>query len=220
MLSSDAKLVHRTLQGDNTAFDQLVQQYQPSLFNRALSEVHSWSEAEDLVQEAFLHAYQHLETLRTPDKFSGWVYRITCNLCHDAVRKRRLRFELLRSSGAGFVSDGSVMPDCLVDGHETADGLLKVIASLPDNSRPVFLLYLRGWTYRSISVALGLSVSTVSGRIQRSKRQVKERFLSVCDSAIDFSDLHLDWDYLRQGIEEMSTGALDATISVRCVALN
>ena len=46
MLSFDAKLVNRTLQGDNTAFDRLVQQYQVGLLNRALSEVHNRSEAE------------------------------------------------------------------------------------------------------------------------------------------------------------------------------
>ena len=160
MLSFDAKLVNRTLQGDNTAFDRLVQQHQGRLLNRALSEVHNRSEAEDLVQEAFLHAYQHLETLKAPDKFAGWLYSITCNLCHDALRKRRLQLELLQASNVGVVPDGSAMPDSLVGEHETSDGLLKAIAALPDNTRQVFVLYLQGWTYRAISRTLHLSAST------------------------------------------------------------
>lgn len=220
MLSFDAKLVNRTLQGDNTAFDRLVQQHQVGLLNRALSEVHNRSEAEDLVQETFLHAYQHLQTLEAPDKFAGWLYSITCNLCHDALRKRRLQLELLDASNAGAAPDGSAMPDSLVNGHETADSLLKAIAALPGNTRQVFLLYLQGWTYRAISRTLHLSASTVSGRIQRAKRQVKKNFSDTSDCAVASGPLQVDREYLRQKIDKMAARALDSTTSAKCVTLN
>ncbi len=203
MLSFDAKLVNRTLQGDNTAFDRLVQQHQVGLLNRALSEVHNRSEAEDLVQEAFLHAYQHLETLKAPDKFAGWLYSITCNLCHDTLRKRRLQLELLRASNVGDVPDDLAMPDSLVVGHETADSLLKAVAALPGNTRQAFLLYLQGWTYRAISRHLHLSASTVSGRIQRAKRQVKENFSALSDFTFGSDGLQVDREYLRKKINKL-----------------
>lgn len=220
MLSFDARLVNRTLQGDNTAFDRLVQQHQVGLLNRALSEVHNRSEAEDLVQEAFLHAYQHLETLKAPDKFAGWLYSITCNLCHDALRKRRLQLELLQASNVGVVPDDSAMPDSLVNGHETSDSLLKAIAALPGNTQQVFLLYLQGWTYRAISRALHLSVSTVSGRIQRAKRQVKENFSDASDCVAASGRLQVDREYLRQKIDEISTKVLRPTTPIKWVTPN
>ncbi len=207
MLSFDAKLVNLTLQGDNTAFDRLVQQHQIGLLSRALSEVHNRSEAEDLVQEAFLHAYQHLGTLKAPNRFMGWLYSITCNLCHDALRKRRLQLELLQASNVGGVPDGLAMPDSLVDGRETSDSLIKAVAALPDNTQQVFLLYLQGWTYRAISRSLHLSVSTVSGRIQRAKRQVKKNFSDFSDCAIISGSLQVDREHLRKKIDELMRSA-------------
>ena len=220
MLSFDAKLVNRALQGDNTAFDRLVQQYQVGLLNRALSEVHNRSDAEDLVQEAFLHAYQYVETLKAPDKFAGRLYSITCSLCHDTLRKRRLQLERFRTNMGGGMPDNSTIPDFLVAGHETADSLVKAIAGLPGNTRQVFVLYLQGWSYRSISGVLGLSFSTVSGRLQRAKRQVKENLLNTSDCVIGSSRLEVDWPYLRQKLDDMSTSVLDSATSAKHVTLN
>ena len=81
MSSLDAMLVNLTLQGDQSAFARLMERHRPGLLNLALSQVGNLSEAEDLVQEAFIQAYQHLKTLQEPEKFPGWIYRITRNFC-------------------------------------------------------------------------------------------------------------------------------------------
>ena len=118
-----------------------------------------------------------------------------------------MQLELLQASNVGGVPDGSEMPDFLVDGHETSDSLLKAVAALPGNTQRIFLLYLHGWTYRAISRTLHLSVSTVSGRVQRAKRQVKENFADTSDFAFGSGGLQVDREYLRKKIDKLMRSA-------------
>ena len=203
MLSSDATLVGQTLHGSRNAFASLVDRYQSGLLNRALSEVGNRSEAEDIVQEAFLHAYQHLEELREPDKFGGWIYRTTCNLCHDAMKKRRLMFELFQISNAANMPNRSVVSCPFAEAHESAESLIKALEALPDNNKEVFLLYLEGWSYQKIAMVLSLSTSTVSGRIQLAKQQLRAALSHNPDFASGSAPLQMDREYLREEIDRM-----------------
>ncbi|MBI1930084.1 RNA polymerase sigma factor, partial [Candidatus Poribacteria bacterium] len=175
MASIDAMLVNLTLQGDQNAFARLMERHRPGLLNLALSQVGNLSEAEDIIQEAFIQAYQHLATLQDRDKFPGWMYRIARNLCYAALRKRRLTFDSLDAPNAVEVAGESMGPDALIEGRELSESIVKAVATLPDKNQSVFLLYLEGWSYRDIATTYHLSTSTVLGRIQRSKQHVKER---------------------------------------------
>ena len=74
MSSLDAMLVNLTVQGDHNAFGRLMEHHRPGLLNLALSQVGNLSEAEDLVQEAFIQAYQHLNTLQAPiNSLDGFI---------------------------------------------------------------------------------------------------------------------------------------------------
>ena len=204
MPSLDAMLVNLILQGDQNAFGRLMERHRPGLLNLALSRVSNLSEAEDLVQEAFVQAYQHLDRLRETDKFAGWIYRITRNLCHAALRKRRLMTESLETSNVADILDGSVAPDSLAEGYETSDAIVKAVEALPPNSQRVFLLYLEGRSYRNIATTLRLSTSTVSGRVQQAKRRVREKLSDEPAFAASTGPLQIERRYLREEIYRMS----------------
>ena len=208
MSSLDAMLVTLTLQGDPNTFARLIERHRPGLLNLALSQVSDLSEAEDLVQEAFIQAYQRLDTLQAPDKFAGWIYSITRNLCHAALRKRRLMPESLETSNAADVPDSSVTPDSLAEGREISDTIVKAVAALPANNQQVFLLYLEGWSYRNIATTLELSTSTVSGRVQQAKKRVKEKLSKEPAFASSPGPLQIERGYLREEIYKMSEGIL------------
>ncbi len=208
MSSLDAMLVNLTLQGDQNAFARLMERHQPGLLNLALSQVGNLSEAEDLVQEAFIQAYQHLATLQDREKIAGWMYRITRNLCHASLRKRRLTLESLEASDAADVPDGSPTPDAFAEGRELSDTIVKAVAALPANNQRVFLLYLEGWSYRNIATTLDLSTSTVSGRLQQAKQQVKEKLSKEPAFAASPGPLQIERAYLREEIYKMSEGIL------------
>ena len=208
MSSLDAMLVNLTRQGDQNAFGRLMERYRPGLLNLALSRVNNLSEAEDLVQEAFIQAYQHLDTLREADKFAGWIYRISRNLCYAALRKRRLRPKSLEAFNATDMQDNSLAPDSLVEGYEASDTIVKAVEALPPNNQRVFLLYLEGWSYRSIATTLSLSTSTVSGRIQQAKQHVKKELSHEPAFASGTGPLQIERGYLREEIYRMSEGIL------------
>ena len=208
MSSLDAMLVNLTLQGDPNAFGGLIERHRSSLLNLALSQVGNLSEAEDLVQEAFIQAYQHLDRLREADKFAAWIYRITRNLCYAALRQRRLRPEPLEVSNIVDMPDRSLAPDSLAEGHEISDTIVKAVEALPPNNQRVFLLYLEGWSYRKIATTLCLSPSTVSGRIQQAKRQVKEKLSDEPAFVASIGPLQIERGYLREEIYRMLEGTL------------
>ena len=171
MSSLDAMLVNLTLQGDQSAFARLMERHRPGLLNLALSQVGNLSEAEDLVQEAFIQAYQHLKTLHEPEKFPGWIYRITRNLCYAVLRKQTKRADVALENALSAV-DAST-PETFIEGRELSESIVKAVATLPENNKRIFLLYLEGWSYRNIATTLDLSTSTVSGRLQLAKQQLK-----------------------------------------------
>src|SRR5437868_9292366 len=85
---SDRDLVARARQGDSEAFTQLIMQYQVPLFNMALRMVGEREDAADIVQEAFVRAWEKIRTLRDAP-FKSWLFQIAANLCYDHFRRGR-----------------------------------------------------------------------------------------------------------------------------------
>src|ERR1051326_3741320 len=86
---SHAALVQEARSGSLTAFDCLVEDYQDALFDLAYAVLGNFHDAEDVAQEAFIQAWRNLKQLRDDEKFFGWLYRITQNLCKNFVTRSR-----------------------------------------------------------------------------------------------------------------------------------
>src|SRR5882672_10952621 len=87
--SDDLALVHASKNGDVSAFEQLVKRYDRKLLRIAQHLTHNLEDAQDVVQESFLKAFQHLDQFRENSKFSTWLIRITLNQSLMKLRKRR-----------------------------------------------------------------------------------------------------------------------------------
>jgi len=81
--------VVRCLQGEARAFESIVDAYQRVLFNVALRMVNDRDDAQDVVQAAFVKAYEKLRTYDQRRKFFSWIYRITVNECLNHLARRR-----------------------------------------------------------------------------------------------------------------------------------
>src|SRR5947199_9131430 len=86
---SDAIAVERTLAGDRDAFRVLVERHSHSVFRLAYRMTGNQHDAEEVVQEAFLRAYQKLEQFAARANFGTWVYRIAANYSIDRLRQRQ-----------------------------------------------------------------------------------------------------------------------------------
>jgi RNA polymerase sigma-70 factor, ECF subfamily len=180
----DLDLVHASKNGDFAAFEQLVRKYDRKLFRIAQSVTRNREDSQDVVQEAFLKAYQHLAQFREDSKFSTWLIRITLNQSLMKLRKQRTVREL--SLNEDFQSDGDILPmevadwspnpEQLYSNSELRGILTKALEQLSPLIRTVFVLRdIEGLSIDQTAVALNLSHTTVKARLHRARLQLRER---------------------------------------------
>ena len=90
MSADDHRLIAECLQGDTAAFGVLVRRYQDRLYNTVYRLVDNAEDAHDVVQEAFLNAYQSLDSFKGDSLFFTWLYRIAVNTAISLKRKQRV----------------------------------------------------------------------------------------------------------------------------------
>ena len=88
MENDDVVLIHRILEGDDTAFSTLVEKYQKQVHTIAWRKIGDFHIAEDITQDTFLRVYQKLSTLKNPNQFPGWLYVLTTRCCLAWLRKK------------------------------------------------------------------------------------------------------------------------------------
>ena len=137
---ADRELINRFQAGDVTAFNEIVVQYRERVYWIARRMLGNHAEADDVVQDVFVRAYEHLGTFRAEAGLYTWLYRIAVNVSLNTIQKKKIReyvklddvLEFLDSGGAG--TDGPL----LKQEYETL--LEQAIASLPAKQKMVFTL--------------------------------------------------------------------------------
>jgi RNA polymerase sigma-70 factor, ECF subfamily len=156
-----------------------------ALYRTALRMTRNQSDAEDLVQEAYLRAFRSLDQFRDGTNLRAWLFRIMTNAYINDYRKRSRRpmnsslddieefylYDHLIDSG---VQPGSERPEDIVLNRLTADDVLKSLDALSDDFRHVVLLAdVEGFTYREIADILDIPVGTVMSRLYRARRRLQ-----------------------------------------------
>jgi RNA polymerase sigma-70 factor, ECF subfamily len=118
--------------------------------------------AEDVTQEAFIHAYRSLGRFRGQSKFSTWLFRITRNCAVDAIRRR----ERQRRRDQAAAPEAEPAPD-----HSLRAAIDQAIERLPPELREAFVLIeIMGLSYRESAVVLGVLTGTLKSRMHRARR--------------------------------------------------
>ncbi len=171
MTRSDEELVSACLDGEESAFDELVIRWDRKIRGAIYRIVGSEEEARDLCQEAFLKAYRHLGTFKKEARFSSWLYQIALNLCRDRLRRRRGRTMV---SLDDVDEDGRVMaepgpsPFEITEGRDLGRRVAAAVAALPEEQREVIVLKeYQGLTFLEIAQVLDVPISTVKTRLYR-----------------------------------------------------
>ena len=176
----EAAIVRKVLGGDANAFETLVLEYEKNVYNIALRMTGNSEDAADMTQEAFIKAYNSLQSFRGDSKFSVWLYRIVSNVCLDLLRSknRRPTVSLSVEDDDGEdtqldVADESQSPELLLDRKLTRDSVRRGLDSLPPDYRQILLLReIQGLSYDEIAQALSLEVGTVKSRIFRARKRL------------------------------------------------
>jgi RNA polymerase sigma-70 factor (ECF subfamily) len=161
--ASDDTLALAARAGDQEAFAVLVGRYRDIVYAYAVARLQSKEEAEDAAQEAFVRAYQALPRYKPGGAWGGYLMRLTRNLCHDLLRRRRVRRTTTTSADWPSMDanpEGAVL-DEMDRGH-----LMRAVDRLPERLRvPLLMHYGAERSYKEIALALGVAETTVVGRL-------------------------------------------------------
>ena len=180
----DEILVERVRGGDVAAYDALVRKYERQIFRIAQNVTQHREDAEDVMQDAFLKAYEKLDQFKGNAKFYTWLVRIAVNESLMRLRKRRAGkmvsidedLETEEGTVPRDLADWAPNPEQNYNQAELAEILRKTIQGLPQGFRLVFVLRdVEGLSTEETAEALGLSVPAVKSRLLRARLQLRER---------------------------------------------
>ena len=180
----EAALVQRAREGDDTAFEGLVQQYQRKIYRLALNITQNDEDAEDVLQDAFLKAYTNLGKFHGDSKFYTWIVRIAVNEALMKLRKRRgdkmvsldEEIELGEEAVTREIAVWDGNPEQTYSREELRKLLDEAIQSLKPTFRSVFQLRdVEELSTEETAEALELSVPAVKSRLLRARLQLRER---------------------------------------------
>lgn len=153
-------------------FDALVRQHREAIYRVAFRMTHRHEDADDLVQETFLRAYESFGRFRRDATEATWLYRIVTNLALNALRRR----ERFRRIAALFRGDSSASPPVSIESDETKRAVHAALESLPASQRAVVVLFdMEGLSAAEIAGILDVPEGTVRSRLHHARRHLRKR---------------------------------------------
>jgi len=172
MEPSDRELIKAAIKGDSESFEMLIPLFSRRLFAVAFAILQDREEAEDVVQETFLRAFESRWRLRDPEKFPAFVTTIARNRARDLYRKKRS--VPLRDDAAEIVDEFAPKPDEQTFGAEVSQCVLSALSTLPEQYRlAVTLRYLEDMDYESIERTMSLSNGALRGILGRALEKMR-----------------------------------------------
>jgi RNA polymerase sigma factor (sigma-70 family) len=129
------------------------------------------TEAEDMLQEAFIKVFTNIEQYRFEGSLEGWIRRIVIHSALEILRKRLIRFTDIDAEAETLSS-----PDTDAFAALSASELMRLICDLPDGYRVVFNLYvIEGYDHNEIATLLGISAATSRSQLLKARRALQEQ---------------------------------------------
>jgi RNA polymerase sigma-70 factor, ECF subfamily len=162
------------------ASEQLWETFSAPLYQFIRNRVPDAYSAEDILQDVFLKIHTHIDTLRTPDRLTSWIYQITRNAIADYYRSRRPTAELVETiPEMEKATDDDVL-------RELSPCVAAMVATLPEAyGEALRLTEYQGLSQKALSEQLGISFSGAKSRVQRARVKIKEQLLTCCQFQFD-----------------------------------
>ena len=169
----DKELIQRFRENRNDAFNGIVRKYQERLYWHIRKMVISHDDADDVLQNTFIKAYQGLEKFREDASLFTWLYRIATNESLTFLKKERNRF-LYSTDDYQQQLERTLVSDPHFDGDELQLKLQKAILRLPEKQRLVFnLKYFDEMKYEDMSAILGTSVGALKASYHHAMKKIE-----------------------------------------------
>lgn len=179
--NQEIELIQEILDGNTNKFKAIADEYGEQLFRVALGYMHSGEEAEDIVQESLIKAYNSLRFFKGESRLSTWLYRITVNTCINELEKRKRRW-MFGSGGVKseniteiFGSTNQENPEQQLIDKETTTKVRKAIDTLPQKQKSAFILQrYQDLSQQEIAQIMEITEGAVEQLLQRAKSNLKK----------------------------------------------
>jgi RNA polymerase sigma-70 factor (ECF subfamily) len=170
----ERQLVVAAQRGDTEAFGELVKRYQRRAYAVARAIVATNEDAEDAVQEGFLHAFRALDRFRPDQAFGAWLHRIVANAALDIGRRRRVRdADELTDTVASPFSDPA-------ESDELRRRLREGLAELSDRQRMVIVLHdIEGYRHAEIGAMLNIPEGTARSDLHHARQLLRHKLGNI-----------------------------------------
>ena len=173
-------LVERCRSGDMSAFEQLMESHQRYAYALAYRVLRDDEQAKDVVQDAFIRVWKHLDAYRTTVKFTTWLYKIVVHLCYDAMKTGSRRHRIFRLfSGIGneeeFIDSWNQGDE--FDRKDAAEHVLAIAKRLPPKQRLVFMLRdVQDFTIEEIAQTSDMSLGAVRVNLFHARERIRHEY--------------------------------------------
>lgn len=181
--TADEKLIKSALAGEQHAYQELLERYQKTVFHIVVRIIRNSDDAQDLVQETFMRAFNTLESYRSEFRFSTWLCKIAANCSIDYLRKKKIKaFSMdkpLQTKNGSMeieLEDRSANPEEKLLRKQRLMSIEDAIEELPDKYREVIVYrHHDDKSYEEIAGILGVPIGTVKARIFRARELLKKK---------------------------------------------
>ena len=178
--TDEKELVERFQNGEQEAFNELVNRYQAKIHSLVYKYVPNSETAKDLSQEIFIKAYRALPNFKRQSAFYSWLYRIAVNLCIDFIRQQKrgqpLSFEDLPTGGNDepALNDVNPLPPDQIETKELGQIIGQAVQQLPPKQQHVFnLRYHDGLQLKEIAAQLDRSEGTIKAHLHHAHKRLR-----------------------------------------------
>ena len=180
---SDEEVVQRVRAGDTALFEVLVRRYNQRLYRVARAIVRNDAEAEDVMQDAYVRAFAHLDQFEARAPFAAWLTRIAVNEALARLRIQQRMQPLAEDGGEGKITmpadQHSMNPEEQTSNAELGRILEETLLSLPEQYRTVVMLRdVEEMTTAETAEVLGLTEDNVKVRLHRGRAIMRD---NICD---------------------------------------
>ena len=174
-LQDDAALMRRIADGDERAYEELVNLHARSILAFGFRLLGTQEEAEEVVQETFLRAWQHAERYEPTARVTTWLHTIARNVALDGVRKRKPRADLALVEAAPDSGRAGAQPGTFLERKRTALTVAEALEQLaPRQREAITLVHYQELSHGEAAEVLGVGVEAVESLLSRARRKLRE----------------------------------------------
>lgn len=174
----DDVYVHKTVEGDVEAFNELVNRHHSKIYGLAYRMLGNSEDAQDATQETFLEAYKSIKSFRFQSQFGTWLYKVGLNTCNQIIRKAKSRNRMMdaytEEKSVRGMTETREIPERLAIKAEQRELVQAAIDRLPPKQKEVVtLFYMQHLKYKEIAEILDCSIGTVASRLNKAMENLK-----------------------------------------------